>query len=93
VIFADLDRFSEYNHHYGDTAGDHALTTVAAQLLAGLGDGDQVFRKGGEEFVALLPGATPEVTAIPNSRVTMGGGVERCQPPLSQLTTARSHPC
>lgn len=89
MIFADLDRFSEYNHHYGDTA----LITVAAQLVAGLRDGDQVFRKGGEEFVALLPGATPEVTAIPNSRVTMGGGVERCQPPLSQLATARSHPC
>lgn len=69
VIFADLDRFGAYNHRYGDTAGDEALAKVAGQLGAALRDGDQVFRKGGEEFVALLPGATPEVTAMVAERL------------------------
>jgi diguanylate cyclase (GGDEF)-like protein len=90
VIFADLDRFSEYNHHYGDTAGDHALTTVAAQLVAGLRDGDQVFRKGGEEFVALLPGATPEVTEMAAERLRAAvhdlGLPHAVNPPTGRLT-------
>ena len=65
VISADLDRFSAYNHHHGDTA----LTTVARALVASLRDGDQVFRKGGEEFVALLPGATDQVTDLVAERL------------------------
>jgi diguanylate cyclase (GGDEF)-like protein len=69
VIFADLDHFGAYNHHHGDTAGDTALSAVAGQLVGGLRDGDQVFRKGGEEFVALLPGATPAVTTQVGERL------------------------
>lgn len=69
VVFADLDRFGAYNHRYGDNAGDSALIAVAGCLAAGLRTGDQVFRKGGEEFVALLPGATPEVTAMVAERL------------------------
>jgi diguanylate cyclase (GGDEF)-like protein len=64
VLFLDLDEFGDYNHRYGDSAGDRCLASVATALAAGLRDQDQVFRKGGEEFVALLPGVdTPTALA------------------------------
>ena len=64
VLFLDLDKFGDYNHLYGDTAGDTCLQAVATTLACGLRGQDQVFRKGGEEFVALLPGVdTPTALA------------------------------
>jgi diguanylate cyclase (GGDEF)-like protein len=57
VLFFDIDAFGDYNKRYGDAAGDEALVRVASRLADELREGDQVFRKGGEEFVALLPGA------------------------------------
>ena len=64
MLFLDLDEFGDYNHLYGDTAGDTCLKAVAHTLAGGLRGQDQVFRKGGEEFVALLPGAdTPTALA------------------------------
>ena len=55
ALFVDLDHFSSYNHHYGDDAGDKALIAIA-EVMRGLCRGeDSVYRKGGEEFVLLLP--------------------------------------
>ena len=59
VAFIDLDLFGDYNKRYGDTAGDRCLQAVATALSASLRAEDRVSRKGGEEFVALLPGADP----------------------------------
>jgi diguanylate cyclase (GGDEF)-like protein len=61
VVFIDLDHFGALNKHRGDHAGDDALRRVAGLLAGGLRSGDTVYRKGGEEFVALLPGAGLEV--------------------------------
>jgi diguanylate cyclase (GGDEF)-like protein len=55
VLFLDLDRFSSFNHARGQEAGDHALRTVARLLRQNLRDGDTCFRRGGEEFVVMLP--------------------------------------
>lgn len=55
VVFVDLDRFSEFNHRYGDAAGDVALRRLARVLASGVRTADRVYRKGGEEFVCLLP--------------------------------------
>lgn len=55
ALFVDLDHFGTYNKAYGDDAGDKALTAVA-EVMRGLCRGDDsVYRKGGEEFVLLLP--------------------------------------
>lgn len=55
ALFADLDHFGSYNHRYGDDAGDKALIAIA-EVMRGLCRGeDSVYRKGGEEFVLLLP--------------------------------------
>ncbi len=69
VLFIDLDLFGDFNHRYGDAAGDAALTAVAAALGGGLRAQDQVFRKGGEEFVALLPGVDTATAAIAADRL------------------------
>ncbi len=55
VLFIDVDHFGRYNHLYGDKAGDAALRTIAATLQASARDTDLVYRKGGEEFVVVLP--------------------------------------
>jgi diguanylate cyclase (GGDEF)-like protein len=69
VLFLDLDEFGDYNHLYGDTAGDICLKAVAHTLAGGLRGQDQVFRKGGEEFVALLPGADTRTALATGERL------------------------
>jgi diguanylate cyclase (GGDEF)-like protein/PAS domain S-box-containing protein len=55
VLFFDLDNFSDYNKRYNDSAGDAALREVAKALRQVGRHTDLVFRKGGEEFVIVLP--------------------------------------
>jgi diguanylate cyclase (GGDEF)-like protein len=55
TIFIDIDHFGDFNHRYGDAAGDQALGAVAVALQAAARSQDFVFRKGGEEFVVILP--------------------------------------
>jgi diguanylate cyclase (GGDEF)-like protein len=69
VLFLDLDEFGDYNHRYGDTAGDTCLKAVASTLAGGLRGQDQVFRKGGEEFVALLPGVDTRTALATGERL------------------------
>ena len=57
VIMMDIDHFKAYNDHYGHGAGDQCLQKVAKALATALSrPSDRVYRYGGEEFVALLPG-------------------------------------
>jgi diguanylate cyclase (GGDEF)-like protein len=55
ALFADIDHFSQYNKFYGDAAGDNALIEVGRVMQAQCRAEDVVYRKGGEEFVVLLP--------------------------------------
>jgi len=58
ALFLDLDHFKQLNDHHGHSAGDQALRAVASALEAELRPTDLFGRYGGEEFVALLSGAT-----------------------------------
>jgi diguanylate cyclase (GGDEF)-like protein len=54
LVVLDVDRFKEVNDLYGHSAGDAAIADLAAILRFEMRRQDQVFRFGGEEFVALL---------------------------------------
>ena len=60
IVLADLDHFKAVNDKYGHAAGDAALQTFAAACTASVRSTDLVGRYGGEEFILLLPGVSPE---------------------------------
>jgi diguanylate cyclase (GGDEF)-like protein len=57
VALVDLDRFKNVNDQASHAEGDDVLRVVASTLRNTLRGGDVVARYGGDEFVALLPGA------------------------------------
>jgi len=64
VLVADVDRFKLVNDNHGHATGDTVLKEVAYRLRTELRAYDLVYRLGGEEFVILLLGASPAVTAV-----------------------------
>jgi len=62
VIVLDIDRFKRINDTYGHAAGDAVLQSVARTCRIELRGGDQIGRIGGEEFLIVLPSATPQQT-------------------------------
>lgn len=80
MIMMDIDKFKNYNDEYGHIAGDACLTQVARAMQGRLRrKGDMLFRYGGEEFAAILPGVAVEgaVTVAENIRQA----VRRCNIP------------
>ncbi len=54
ALFMDIDDFKHVNDTYGHDFGDKVLTKVGATIRRYLKRTDEVFRYGGEEFVALI---------------------------------------
>ena len=54
LVILDIDHFKEVNDTYGHPAGDAAIADLAAILKHEMRKQDQIFRFGGEEFVALI---------------------------------------
>lgn len=62
LLMIDLDNFKGVNDSYGHIIGDLYLKSVAS-ILQGIFKDDLFARYGGDEFVALLVGVTPEQLA------------------------------
>ncbi len=60
LLIIDADHFKKINDNYGHLTGDDALLEISAAISRGVRSGDVLGRIGGEEFAALLVGATPD---------------------------------
>ena len=60
IILFDLDHFGAFNKQHGHITGDAVLRSFGSILARRLRSSDIVARFGGEEFVAILDGATVE---------------------------------
>ena len=60
LVVLDVDHFKSINDRFGHLAGDKVLRLIAQQLSRRLRKTDFIGRFGGEEFVILMPGVTPE---------------------------------
>jgi len=61
LILLDIDKFKQFNDHYGHPAGDACLASVGKVLKPfGRRSGDLAARYGGEEFALILGGASSE---------------------------------
>jgi len=56
VLFMDLDHFKAVNDGYGHGAGDLVLKQFATRVRGTTRDSDVLVRRGGDEFVLIMPG-------------------------------------
>jgi diguanylate cyclase (GGDEF)-like protein len=70
VLMIDIDHFKLLNDNLGHKAGDDLLRDVGQIIRSGIRDNDAGFRVGGDEFVVVLPGATPASASALASRLT-----------------------
>jgi len=58
VLMIDVDRFKTINDRFGHAAGDDALVRLAELMRRALRGDDVLGRYAGDEFLAVLPGAS-----------------------------------
>ena len=69
LLLIDMDKLKDINDAFGHEAGNSAITLVAQCLQRSIRNTDYAARFGGDEFVVLLPGASPEVADAVIKRV------------------------
>ncbi|WP_297528162.1 putative bifunctional diguanylate cyclase/phosphodiesterase [Thiohalobacter sp.] len=69
LLVIDLDRFKEINAAYGHAAGDELLRILTTRLEAAVDAAGWTARVGGDEFVVVLPGQTPEQAWVTADRL------------------------
>ena len=63
VLSLDLDHFKPLNDTHGHDAGDLLLTDLTNRLTQAVRDVDTVARIGGDEFIIILNGLSPDLAA------------------------------
>lgn len=62
LLYIDLDRFRDFNDHWGHAAGDHALREVTRMFSEMIRTRDTLARLGGDEFGLLMEHCGPGIT-------------------------------
>jgi diguanylate cyclase (GGDEF)-like protein len=76
LMMMDLDGFKKINDTYGHHVGDEILRRIAQTARGQVRSGDILIRYAGDEFVAILHRATPEVVVDLKSRLQ--AAVDNC---------------
>lgn len=80
VVLMDFDDFKYINDSYGHLKGDQILRRAAGVIKACARKNDLLGRYGGDEFLAILPGATQEeAVTFANRIIASLAGKERTQ--------------
>ncbi len=69
VLLIDIDHFKKFNDNFGHGVGDQVLRLVAKALRERVRDIDLPARYGGEELIAVLPGADLATCAAAAERI------------------------
>jgi diguanylate cyclase (GGDEF)-like protein/PAS domain S-box-containing protein len=67
VLFVDIDGFKSINDSLGHVIGDHLLKAIADRPQENVRKSDTVSRRGGDEFVILLPQISDHHDHIPSA--------------------------
>jgi two-component system cell cycle response regulator len=90
VAIADLDHFKRINDTYGHVVGDTALCEAVSRMRALLRPYDAIGRYGGEEFLIVLPGCTPQDAFRLAERLCIGMSQEPIKIPGGTLEVTSS---
>jgi two-component system cell cycle response regulator len=69
LLMLDIDFFKKVNDTYGHGAGDNVLKEIARRMVRGIREFDTAARKGGEEFVVVMPECDVSVAATVADRL------------------------
>jgi diguanylate cyclase len=69
VLLIDIDHFKKFNDSFGHGVGDQVLRLMANVLRERLREYDLPARYGGEELIAVLPGADLATCAAVAERI------------------------
>jgi len=69
IVILDVDFFKKINDTYGHLVGDRVLVSVSEIAKEAMREGDIFLRYGGEEFAAILPGASASDTRMISERI------------------------
>ncbi len=93
AIVFDLDHFGTFNKAHGHQVGDEVLRTFAAILRERFRASDLVARTGGEEFVAVLDGASRDHAVAVAEEVRAAMAAETISVPEGRISVTVSAGC
>jgi diguanylate cyclase (GGDEF)-like protein len=93
VMVSDMDGFKQINDRFGHLEGNRVLRLFAQALKDTCREYDYVARMGGDEFVVIAPGLTPEASAKKTEQMralARHAGSEVCGEDILSLSVGRA---